>query len=85
MCFFIRCGHATVAGLLLVAVHFEFAAWFVSLAGVQLADGLFVCCVVAGCGRLVGVGYSVGACVSDLLCGKWLLVDRYVHHLLCGA
>ena len=37
------------------------------------------CCVVCD------VGYSVGACVSDLLCGKWLLVDRYVHHLLCGA
>ena len=45
-----------MAGLQLVAVHFEFAAWFVSLAGVQLADGLFVCCVVAGCGRLVGPG-----------------------------
>ena len=56
MCVFIRCRHATVAGLQLVAVHFEFAAWFVSLAGVQLADGLFVCCVVAGCGRLVGPG-----------------------------
>ena len=114
--FSIRCRHATVAGLRLVAVHSEFAAWFVSLAGVQLADRLFVCCVVAGCGRLVGPGAdglfvrlvnvigvqlagaiilccvvcdfgrrSVCACVSDLLCGKWLLVDRYVHHLLCGA
>ena len=47
--------------------------------GVQLAGVIIFCCVVCD------GGYSVGACVSDLLCCKWLLVDRYVHHLLCGA
>ena len=50
--FLIRCRHAPVAGLRLVAVHSEFAVWFVSLVSVHLENGLFVCCVVAGCRRL---------------------------------
>ena len=44
-----------MAGLQLIAVHFELAVWFVSLASVQLADGLFVCCVVASCRYLARV------------------------------
>ena len=46
----------------------------------QLAGVIILCCVVCDFGR-----YSVGARVSDLLCGEWLHVDRNVHHVLCGA
>ena len=49
-----------MAGLQLVAVHFEFAVWFVSLASVHLANGLFVC-VVAGCKHLARV-LTIGLC-----------------------
>ena len=52
-----------MAGLQLVAVHFEFAVWFVSLASVHLANGLFVCCVVDGCRHLARV---LTVCLCDV-------------------